>query len=71
MNEKEKLYKIGRNICAERNRIGLSQEGLAELVGISEKHLSKVENGLVNIKITTFLAIMKALNVPFEALYKE
>ena len=71
MNNQEKLYNIGRNICAERNRAGLSQEGLAEKIGISEKHLSKIENGLVNLKIITFIAIKDALNVPFEALYKD
>ncbi|MBD5401506.1 helix-turn-helix transcriptional regulator [bacterium] len=71
MNEKEILFKLGRNICAERNRLGISQEGLAEQINISDKHISKIENGHTNPKITTIIAIMDALNLPFDALYKK
>ncbi len=70
MNEKEILITIGNNIRAERNRIRLSQEDLAEKVSLSEKHISKIERGKSNAKITTIISIMKALDIPFEALYK-
>ncbi len=65
------LKKIGRNICAERNRAGLSQEGLAEILGMNEKHLGKIERGQANPKITTILAIMDALQVEFVDLYRK
>lgn len=71
MLEKEILSKIGDNIRAERNRARLSQEGLAEKISMNEKHLSTIENGQVNPKITTIIAIMEALDIPFEALYKK
>ncbi|MBD5401507.1 helix-turn-helix transcriptional regulator [bacterium] len=71
MNEKDILLKIGRNICAERNRAGYSQEGLAEQIGMNEKHIGRIERGLTNPKITTIIAIMDALNLPFDALYKK
>lgn len=70
MDDKEKLLIIGNNICAERNRARLSQECLAEKISMTDKHLSKIENGYVNPKITTIIAIMEALNIPFEAIYK-
>lgn len=71
MNEKETLIKIGRNICAERNRAGLSQEGLAALANINEKHLGQIERGNVNVKIITIIAIADALNISLEAIYKK
>lgn len=70
MQEKEIIIKIGRNICAERNRAGLSQEKLAELIGMNEKHLGKIERGQAIPKITTIIGIMNALDLPFEALYR-
>ena len=63
------LVELGRNIKAERNRRFLSQEELAELVGVQTHHISKIERGLADIKFTTLIAILKALNVDFEKLY--
>ncbi len=71
MYEKEILFNIGNNIRAERTRARLSQESFAEKVGINEKHLSKIENGCVNSKITTILAIMNALQLEFADLYRK
>ncbi len=70
MDNNEILQKLGRNICAERNRAGLSQEELAEKANMNEKHLGQIERGQINPKITTIIAIMEALDLPFEALYK-
>lgn len=70
-NESEILRKLGCNICAERNRARLSQEELAESLTISSKHLGKIERGLANPKFTTILAIVKALNITFDTLYKD
>lgn len=63
------LIELGKNIKAERNRQFLSQERLAELVGIQAHHVSKIERGLVDIKFTTLIAILKVLNLPFGKLY--
>ena len=71
MNEKERLLKIGNNIRAERNRARLTQENLAEKISMNEKNLGKIERGQVNPKITTIIAIMEALDIPFEAIYKK
>ncbi len=63
MNRDEVLQSIGDNIRAERNRRRLSQEGLAELAGMNEKHLSQIENGHANFQVLTLLAICRALGV--------
>ena len=43
--------KLGDNIRNYREQRGFTQEKLAELSNISEKHLSKIERGKINIKI--------------------
>lgn len=70
MQDKDIILNIGNNIRAERNRLRLSQEELAEKIGINVKNLGKIERGQSNPKITTIVSIMKALNIPFDALYK-
>lgn len=70
MDEQEVLLKIGDNIRAERNRARLTQEKLAELISMNERNLGRIERGQANAKITNIIAIMEALDIPFEALYK-
>ena len=65
----EELIKLGNNIRAERNRLRMSQEQLAAKADLQTNHISNIENGKYDIKFTTLLAIMKALNVPFDKLY--
>ena len=47
----------------------MSQEQLAAKADLQTNHISNIENGKYDIKFTTLLAIMKALNVPFDKLY--
>lgn len=65
----DELRKLGNNIRAERNRLHLSQEELATKANLQTHHISNIENGKNDIKFTTLLSIMNALNVPFERLY--
>ena len=44
--------KLGDNIRNYREQRGFTQEKLAELSNISEKHLSKIERGKINITST-------------------
>ncbi|CCY23850.1 MAG: helix-turn-helix transcriptional regulator [Brachyspira sp.] len=66
----EALQILGNNLRAERNRQRLSQEQLAEMAGLQMQHVSKIENGQTDIRFTTLIAILKALNIPFEKLYE-
>lgn len=40
----DKIY-VGKIIRQKRRSLGLKQSELAEMIGISEKHLSKIETG--------------------------
>lgn len=70
MRDENKIKQFGRNLCAERNRAGLSQEGLGSLVGLEGSYISLIERGEVNPTLTTIIPILEALKLPFEALYK-
>ena len=70
MQKEQILIEFGRNLKAERNRAGLSQEKLAEKVGLSYGQvIGTIERGEVNTSLTTIIAIMKELNIEFEKLY--
>ena len=42
---------IGKHIRAERKRLGLSQEELAEMVNISAVHMSHIETGYTKLSL--------------------
>ena len=71
MNKELILKEFGRNLKAERNRAGLSQDGLANLTEIcAGKHIGKIERGEINPTLTTVISILQALNIDFQTLYK-
>ncbi|MDR1168996.1 MAG: helix-turn-helix domain-containing protein [Heliobacteriaceae bacterium] len=71
MEKNPVLVEFGRNLRAERNRAGLSQERLAEKTGIGfGQHIGKIERGEVNTSLLAIAAIMKALDVSFDCLYR-
>ncbi len=67
---KKDLIEFGNNLRAERNRQNLSQEALAEKAGLQMQHISKIEKGDADIRLSTLIAILKALNLKFEQLYE-
>lgn len=70
MNKDAILKEFGRNLKAERNRAGYSQEGLAEKVGLGfGQHIGKIERGETNTSLTVILAIMDVLDIDFDKLY--
>ena len=54
---------IGLIIQTARKNAGLKQSELAERIGISEKHLSKIETGKYYPALDTFLRILDVLNL--------
>lgn len=69
MEKDEILIQFGNNLRAERNRVGLSQDALAEKIGIcAGKHIGTIERGETNPTLTTIVAIMKALDLDFDKL---
>ena len=70
---KAELYKVLGDIFKKsRLRNNLTQEKMAEKLGISVKYISRIENGNGGVKIETLIRYMNALgispNVVFEKL---
>lgn len=61
--------RLSNMIKAKRERAGLTQAALAELVGVSRKTINTVENGVFTPSALLALKIAEALNVPVEQLF--
>ena len=48
----------------------LSQEELAEEIGISSRHLQRLEQNKNNTRVSTFKKIVKSLNLPDDEILK-
>ena len=64
------LKTIADNIRIERLRKRLSQEKLAEIVGISTKYLNMIENNKTNPSIVIVVKICNALKIDLNTLIK-
>ena len=64
-------YAIGQRIRKIRKARGLSQENLAEKVGISTTHMSHIETGNTKMSLSTFAEIASALEVRTDELLYE
>lgn len=58
--------KIGIRIRKYRKAINLSQEQLAELVGISPTHMSHIETGSTKLSLPVLVKISKTLSVKID-----
>lgn len=59
---------IGANIQKYRKSIGMTQEGLAESLGLSAGHMTALENGYTGISLPKFIEVSKILNVSTDSL---
>lgn len=64
-------YKIGQRVRAFRRAQDLSQEALAERVGISVTHMSHIETGNTKLSLPVFLRLAQALGVRTDDLLRE
>lgn len=65
-------YEIGQRIRRIRKAHKLSQEELAEKVGISTTHMSHIETGNTKLSLSVFVDIAEALEVQTDSiLYDE
>ncbi len=55
--------KIGENIKKYRVLRGITQHELAEIIGLTEKQISKIETGIHYPKFENFVKILDALNI--------
>ena len=63
MNDNDLLLKFGYKVKYERLKRKISQEKLAELVGISPQAISTLESGKSNVKFTTLYKIVMSLDL--------
>ena len=55
---------IGRNIRAARKKAGITQERMAEWLGMSTLHYGRLERGDRNISLEQIVSAAQALHVP-------
>ena len=58
---------VALNITELRKRKNILQKDLASLIGIKQKDLSMIENGYVDLQLSTLEKIAVVLKVPAEA----
>lgn len=68
MTDKLYLQKLGKKIAVLRKEKRFSQEELADISGKMINTISNIERGLADPKITTLMALAKALNVSLQDL---
>lgn len=62
--------RIGARVRARRLEIGMSQERLAELLGVTFQQVQKYEKGVNRIAASRLFDIAAALNLPVGAFYE-
>lgn len=68
--EQDLRKRLAYNIKVERAKTQLTQEKLAELSGISAKHITKIENKKVTPSIYIVYKIAKVFNTTIDELLK-
>lgn len=62
---------LGAHIKDVRKRRNMTQETLAELVGVTSQHISNIETGKTKVSLSTFIKIVNELNIPPEMVLAE
>ncbi len=62
--------RIGKRVKSRRLEIDLSQEKLADLVGVTFQQIQKYENGVNRIAASRLWEMAKALGVPVQYFYE-
>ena len=60
---KEINLRVGANIQRARERAGLTQDRLSELIGVTPNHISAIERGVYGISMETLQKLCLALDV--------
>ena len=65
------MWKLGRRIQANRERLGMKQEELAELAELSVNYISAIERGVKCPSLDAFVRIANALEVSSDELLRD
>lgn len=58
------VERFGANVRAQRLARGWTQEELAEKTGLAPVQVSRIERGRREVRLTTLLRLLRALDVP-------
>lgn len=57
------LEQIAQNLKAAREGKGLSQRALAQKAGLPQSHISKIENGAVDLRLSSLVELARVLDM--------
>lgn len=57
------LTAIGRRIKSERRSLGLTQEGLSEMINVTPHYIYEIERGMKAMSIETLINLSEALEL--------
>lgn len=60
-----KTEHIARMLKAAREAKGLSQRDLGKKAGVPQSHISKIENGIVDLRLSSLITLARALDLEF------
>ena len=69
-NELEILKQFGRNVKAERIRLGYWQESLAEKIGVNREYISRIERGTQNMSLAKITALANYMETNIDNLLR-
>lgn len=61
MNKEQERERIGQRIADLRKAKGMTQQGLADIVGMQRNHISRIEAGKYSVGFDTLQSIAEAL----------
>lgn len=75
-NDFEQVFNLTKNGIAEkikalRTANAITQEGLEDRSGVTTRSISDIENGVVDIKLSTLIKLAYGLNIDIKELFKE
>ena len=60
---------IGLNILHYRKEQGLTQQQLADKIGLSRNHFQRIESATCSCSLDTLILIAEALEIPLKSLF--
>ena len=69
-NEEER-QRIGQRIADLRKEKGMTQQGLADIVGMQRNHISRIEAGRYSVGFDTLQTIAEALDADIRIVPRE
>lgn len=70
MNIKLNFKEIGSRIRIQREKLGLSRERFAEIIGLSTYYIGQIERGDRNMSLDTLYKISQSLNISMDYIIK-